>query len=253
MTNLRNIYGIVVAAGQGTRLGFDMPKALVKIRDGEEQTILGLALSQLCKTPGVTFSKFFVTYPDGYLGQFESVLEDAASLVLGGAASLVLGGAASLVLGGAASLVLGGATRQESVRLALQAIGELKPKPRDLVLIHDAARCFVDPETVRAVIDCAAATGAATLGVPQTDSLKVVNSVDLRVERSVSREELWRVQTPQVFEFQHIIRAHAEYQGPATDDASMVEPFHSVQMVMGSEQNFKVTTSWDLELLRCLV
>ncbi|MCI5066492.1 2-C-methyl-D-erythritol 4-phosphate cytidylyltransferase [bacterium] len=237
----QRVFGIVLAAGQGTRLGSALPKAFVSV--GEE-TLLSLSLARLQRE--VSFEKVFIPYPDGYGDRCREVLE-GSSLLKGS-------------LRGSYELCQGGDTRQQSVWAALQRVSEEVDEEgeRAVVLIHDAARCLVDPSSVRRVVDAASLHGAATLGLPQTDSLKRVEPETSVAEETVSRAGLWRIQTPQVFEFAHIFRAHreaVEAQEPptATDDADLVQRFCPVRVVLGAEQNLKVTTPWDLDLVRMLV
>lgn len=140
--------------------------------------------------------------------------------------------------------VYGGETRQESVRNGLKALEDLSP---ELVLIHDAARPFVRPELVHQVIDALSDYPGVTPGIPVVDTLKKVGD-DGQIESSVSRDGLWRVQTPQGFHFQTILDLHDQYAlTPGfTDDASLLEAACiPVRVVSGCEENVKITTPQD--------
>src|SRR5512143_3569024 len=122
-------------------------------------------------------------------------------------------------------LVAGGAERQDSVRHGLAAVGDAT-----LVAIHDAARPFVAPATVAAVIEAARVDGAA---IPATDTVKIVDP-DNWIESTPPRARTWLAQTPQVFRTALLRAAHARGGdgAPATDDAALVERLgHRVRVV----------------------
>jgi len=144
--------------------------------------------------------------------------------------------------------VLGGARRQDSVRAGLEALAERSP---DLVLIHDAARPFVDGALISRVTASLQGHACALPCLPVTDTLKREECG--RVTGTVSREGLWRAQTPQGFHFDAILAAHrAAAQDPTldfTDDAAVAEWFGlDVALVEGAEHNRKLTTAEDLTI-----
>jgi 2-C-methyl-D-erythritol 4-phosphate cytidylyltransferase len=120
------------------------------------------------------------------------------------------------------------------------------------VVIHDAARPFVTPGLVTEVLAAAAATGAATAGLPVRDTVKRVR--DGYVECTLDREGLWLVQTPQAFRRDLLVEAHDKARRDGhlgTDDAVLVERLGvRVAMVPGLPENVKVTTPADLESAR---
>ena len=144
--------------------------------------------------------------------------------------------------------IAGGATRQASVLALLRATSA------DIVLIHDAARPFLPPQVVRAVKAAALEIGAASAALPVADTL--VQSQGEDWGRLTPREDIWAVQTPQGFERQLLLSAHAqaERQGiQATDDAGLVARLgHPVRLVRGDARLFKITTPGDWELARAL-
>jgi 2-C-methyl-D-erythritol 4-phosphate cytidylyltransferase/2-C-methyl-D-erythritol 2,4-cyclodiphosphate synthase len=146
--------------------------------------------------------------------------------------------------------VAGGASRQESVCAGLEALAETAPD-LDLVLIHDAARPFVDEALIDRVIDGLAAHAGALPCLPVTDTLK--RGRGGRVTATVDRTELWRAQAPQGFKFDAILAAHraAAEQGEDefSDDAGIAERFGlDVALVEGAETNEKLTTAEDLAM-----
>ena len=148
--------------------------------------------------------------------------------------------------------VPGGATRSESVRAALAAAPEA-----DIAVIHDAARPLVTADLVER---CIAAVGdgfaGAIAAAPMTDTVKRVGD-GLRVEETVAREALWRVQTPQVFRADVLRQALDVPPGvlaTATDDASLVERAGgAVRVVEAPADNIKVTRPVDLDVAAALL
>jgi 2-C-methyl-D-erythritol 4-phosphate cytidylyltransferase/2-C-methyl-D-erythritol 2,4-cyclodiphosphate synthase len=150
--------------------------------------------------------------------------------------------------------VAGGAERQDSVRSGLEA---LAANPPDRVLIHDAARPFVEPSLIARVIARLDDHEAALPCVAVTDTLTVVK--EGRVTGTLPRDELCRAQTPQGFRFDAILAAHRaaakERDSTFTDDAGIARWFGlEIALVEGSEANRKLTSAEDIasadELLR---
>ncbi len=139
--------------------------------------------------------------------------------------------------------VLGGATRQESCRNGLESLVELAP---ERVLIHDAARPFVDSTTIDGVLDALVNGPAVIAAIPVTDTLKKA-SAENRIAETVEREGLWRAQTPQGFRYAEILEAHRKLAAQSlTDDAAVAEAAGlAVALAPGSEDNFKLTTEED--------
>ena len=151
-------------------------------------------------------------------------------------------------MGKVAGLCGGGERRQDSVRAGLDALGEC-----DWVAVHDGARPLLDRAMVLRGLAAAAETGAAVCAVPVKDTIKVV-AEDGAVQETPPRERLWQVQTPQIFRYELLLRAHEECRGDFTDDASMVESLGAtVKVFMGSYRNVKVTTPEDLLVVQALL
>ena len=136
---------------------------------------------------------------------------------------------------------LGGKRRQDSVRQGLKELDNCQ-----WVVIHDCARPFLTAVLIRDGLKAAQETGAATAAVPVKDTIKL-GTDDCLVVETLARERLWSVQTPQVFQFDIIDRAHEQIKDNVTDDASMVERLgYKVKLYMGSYNNIKITTSEDI-------
>ncbi|MFN2566250.1 MAG: 2-C-methyl-D-erythritol 4-phosphate cytidylyltransferase [Gemmatimonadaceae bacterium] len=146
---------------------------------------------------------------------------------------------------------VGGRTRAESVYHGLEDL----PDEARLVLVHDAARPLVGPQTIDRVIAEARAGRAATAAMPLVDTLKEAGD-DRRISRTVPRDNLWRAQTPQGFPREVILNAHAEARrrgSSATDDAALCEQLgYEVVVVRGSERAMKVTDEEDFARVEAL-
>ena len=220
-----------MAAGRGERLGGDTAK--------QYQLIGGIPMVLRALRP-------FTSHPD--VAQVVLVLppED----VTNPPAFLTALSASSP---SAFSVVPGGRHRGDSVRAGLSALrSECK-----VVLVHDAARPFVDPEVIDAVIACARAGEGAVPAVPLSDTLKEATAADATlIRRTRPRARLWRAQTPQAFPRKILERAHAlaaRTGHRATDDAALVEAMGiPVRLVSDSCWNLKVTTPDDLALAQLL-
>ena len=149
-------------------------------------------------------------------------------------------------------LVAGGARRQQSVYQGLQQIG---PGCR-IVIIHDGVRPFVRHDQIVACVNGAEKFGSCILGVPAYDTLKQVDKSG-RIANTIARDAIWLAQTPQVFRYELIKKAHDQarldgYQG--TDDASLVERLGAaVKIIGGSRSNIKITNQEDLKIARALL
>ena len=146
-----------------------------------------------------------------------------------------------------ARIVVGGARRQDSVRAALDAVGDA-----EWVVVHDGARPLLTTKLVEDGLAAAQDTGAAIAAVPVVDTIKQVDGP--KVVTTLSRDELWAVQTPQVFRRALLAEAHARSPQDVTDDAALVESIGGeVRVYMGAYENIKVTTPADLQVVRALL
>lgn len=216
---------LLAAAGMGTRLGGNEPKALLDVggrpllvRTLERLAPLGLADCAV------------VTAPPARLSEFQKLLNETFPQR-------------------SIRVIAGGAERQHSVWMGLEALDA----GTEIVVIHDAARPFVPIESVRTSIDAAAEFGAATVAIPVIDTI-LIDDGGAFLQDTPDRRTLWACQTPQTFRVDTIREAHrraaaADYLG--TDDASLVRRYGGrVKLVIGSPMNFKITTPADLALAR---
>jgi 2-C-methyl-D-erythritol 4-phosphate cytidylyltransferase/2-C-methyl-D-erythritol 2,4-cyclodiphosphate synthase len=142
----------------------------------------------------------------------------------------------------------GGRRRQDSVKKGLQRLRDCR-----WVVIHDGARPLVAPDLIERGLSEVRESGAAVAAVPVKDTIKRV-SPDGFVQETPERDALWAIQTPQVFLFDLIFRAHQEITEDVSDDATMVERLgHRVKIYKGSYENIKVTTPEDLALAEVIL
>ncbi len=218
-----HVTAIVPAAGEGSRFGGAVRKQFIALNGLPilSHTLRALAASR-------ALAAMIVVVPPGE----ESRGRDALSLARVDIETEVISG---------------GQERQDSVYKGLQ-----RAKPdTDMVLIHDGVRPFVSREVVLATIEAAEEWGAAVAAVPVTDTIKQVDTGGLVVD-TPAREQLWAVQTPQVFRYALLMRAHQSVRDHGivvTDDAAMVERIGvKVKVVRGSYENIKITSEEDLPL-----
>ena len=154
-------------------------------------------------------------------------------------------------MGKVTAVVAGGNSRQESVNLGLNALGD-KVK---LAAVHDGARPLITWQVIDRVVRAANTYGAAAPAVPAKDTIKVVEGYV--VKNTPDRATLRAVQTPQVFDYDMLRGAlkKAEVDGAqVTDDCSAVERIGlTVKIVEGDERNIKVTTPMDLKIAEMLL
>jgi len=210
---------IIVAAGSSRRMGFDKLAA-----DLCGESVLTRSILALAACPEVTEIRV-VTSPE----QFEAVREAAIRL-----------GISKFI-----EVIEGGAERHLSVHAGLERVGE----GCDLVAVHDAARPLVSVAAVTRCVAVARESGAATLAHRIADTLKRGNAAG-EVSGAVSRDDLWAMETPQIFSLPLLLEAYAAVlvRGDlVTDEVSAVTGIgHLVKLVENFEPNLKITVPADL-------
>ena len=219
-----SVAAIIAAGGQGRRLGAPTPKQFVRVGD---RTLLERSVDAFVRHPAI--DEVVVVLPP----------DVAAPATLGHGVKPV-------------TVVTGGARRQDSVAAGFSAI----TAGVDLVLVHDAARPFVDAATIERTIAAAREGGAAIAALPASDTVKeAAPGSPARVGRTVPREVIWLAQTPQGFTRDVLADAIRLGQSGAagTDEAALAEQAgHAVRLVEGDARNIKVTTAADLAHARVL-
>jgi 2-C-methyl-D-erythritol 4-phosphate cytidylyltransferase/2-C-methyl-D-erythritol 2,4-cyclodiphosphate synthase len=213
---------LIVAAGRGSRFGGEVPKQYTNLGG---VAVLRRTVLAFRNHPGIA-SILVAIHPD------DRELCDAAIGDLD------------------IPIVFGGATRQDSVLNLLEA---LEAPAEDRVLIQDAARPLVNAGIIDRMIAALDTVRGAIAAVPLADTLK--RGADGKITGTVDRTALWRAQTPQGFHFGAILLAHRDAAGmELTDDAAVAEQAGiAVELVMGDEDNFKITSAGDLARAELLV
>lgn len=147
-------------------------------------------------------------------------------------------------------VISGGKERQDSVYNGLESI----PSNTDIVIVHDGVRPLVSSQLISKSINKAYKMGACVAALPVKDTIK--RAENETVLETISRDDLWQVQTPQSFNYSILKEAHQkarENEFYSTDDSSLVEWHgHPVSIILGESNNIKITTNADLELSRLL-
>jgi len=228
------VIAVIVAAGRGVRAGAAGPKQYQLLAG---KTVLARAAAAFLDHPAVTAVRVIIHAEDhDFYAISMHGLSDRGKLM---------------------APVVGGRERQDSVRLGLESLMADSP---DIVLIHDAARPFVDAGTISRVIAAARETGGAIAALPVFDTIKKADgalapSLAPSIAATVSRDGLWRAQTPQGFRFEAILEAHRAAAGETlTDDAAVAERSGlTVSLVSGSPDNMKITQAEDFGMAEILL
>ena len=145
------------------------------------------------------------------------------------------------------AVCIGGRRRQDSVLAGLQLLGDC-----DLVIIHDGARPLVTIGLIEDGIAAAKETGAAVAAMPATDTIKLADK-KLITYQTLTRDNLWLCQTPQVFLYDLLIKAYRKTTAEVTDDAQIVElAGGKVKLYSGSYDNIKITAPADMAMAEML-
>ncbi len=209
------ITALIVAAGRGLRAGGELPKQYQSISGA---ALLRHAVLRLLACPRIGGIRVVIN-PD------DRALYNAA--------------VANLDLG---PPIAGGATRQESALAGLEA---LTADPPAIVMVHDAARAFVPDSVLDALLAALQdpANDGAVPALPVTDSLRRGSA---HYDAAIGREDLWRVQTPQVFRYPALLAAHRAAPPGATDELAIAMAAGlRIAITAGDERAFKVTEPAD--------
>ncbi len=226
---------MLLAAGRGTRLGADVPKAFLEL--GGDTLLVHSAARLLAALPADSDCEVLVmVQPEDRARHVPACLERLRAVMPRGVEPRV---------------VDGGETRQESMERGLS----LTSDDVDLICVHDAARALVPVERVRECLRTAAALGGALLAVPAADTLKRVEHG--KVVETLDRSAIYYAQTPQIARRDWFVAAAAAARQSGfavTDDVSLLEHAgREVAVVSGSAGNLKITRPDDLPLAAALL
>lgn len=218
---------IVLAAGQGRRMGTKVQKQFLEI---EGRPILYYALETFEKSEII--DQVVLVVEKGLEAYCQEEIVDKYHLKK------------------VERIVVGGKERYESVYHGLRALEEQIP---DYVFIHDGARPFIETEILQRAYEEVQKSKACVVGMPSKDTIKKVDENGIVLE-TPERKYLWQVQTPQVFAYPLIKEAYDELMSKkivnVTDDAMVLETMKKmpVKLVEGSYKNIKITTLEDLDI-----
>ena len=213
---------IIPAAGQGTRMGSSIPKQFLLLQG---KPILHHTLRAF-ETSGLVDSITLVV-PEKDFDDARKAWAKDCDIVK--------------------NIVAGGKERQDSVYNGFRAIDA----DTDVVIVHDGVRPFVSADMIQRAIEAAQRYGAAITAIPVSDTIKQSDDEGF-VARTVERNGLWRIQTPQAFQYGVLAEAFQKavkdsYFG--TDEGSLLEHAgKKVKIIEGSEMNIKITRKEDLIL-----
>lgn len=220
------VHLLIAAAGSGRRMGGDRNKLLLPLCGKE---VLSWTLDAAISADSINWI--------GIIGQSRD--QEAIAPLLQSSPKTI-------------KWILGGSTRQESVANGLNA---LPPKVKK-VLIHDGARCLVDPNLFNRVAEAIKHQNAIIAACPVTDTIKQVNNAG-GIINTLERKTLWAAQTPQAFNVDQLKEAHKyalQNNWEVTDDASLFERLGlPVQVLESSNSNIKVTTKFDLSIAELIL
>ena len=214
---------IIVAAGQGARIGGPVPKQLLDLGG---RSLLQRSVAAFDDHPDV--AEIVVVLPEALVADGGALVGDVKRRT---------------------HIVAGGARRQDSVANGMAAVGS----ESELVLVHDAARPFASRALIDRVIAAASECGAAVPAIPVRDTVKRVVRQTRDVAATIPRDEVWLAQTPQGFRRDVLVEAIARGAGSteATDEAMLAElAGHTVRVVDGDAANVKITQPEDLAAAR---
>ena len=236
---MKNI-AVILAGGIGARVGGNTPKQLLPLQDGK--SVLEHAVDAFEQSPHID-EICIVMHPDYIIHAEQMLLANGWQKVR--------------------HIIPGGKERWESSVNAIRAFTPytLHPTPITNLLLHDAARPFVSQEIIARVCKALEEHEAVTVAIPSTDT--VYEMLDGKVARIPQRSTIMRAQTPQAFRLELIAEAYTKALGvdslsaeacatchlPATDDCGVVFnhlPEVSVHIVLGEEQNKKITFKEDI-------
>jgi 2-C-methyl-D-erythritol 4-phosphate cytidylyltransferase len=217
-------YVVIVAAGQGTRMGADRNKVLLPLKG---VPVIVRTLRVFEQDPGCSGIILVVRKDEIVLFRKLTEMHRIKKIL---------------------AFANGGTDRQDSVWNGLKALDGQDADHQSIVLIHDGARPFVGQDRVAEVTEAAGRQNAALLAVPVKDTIKQAEGIN--VKKTLDRKTLWAAQTPQAFRFSTILEAHRQGRMDhfqATDDASLAEHLGiPVALVRGSYRNIKLTTPEDM-------
>ena len=235
---------LIPAAGRGTRFSGDMPKQYIELAG---ETVLSRTISAVAETQCFDLIVIVISPDDTHFDSFR--LPERVVLFDKNFDFATIKTKVPLMV-----LKMGGKTRAETVANGLKFLVEEKWLDKDdTIAVHDAARCSVNVSDIQKLLSCDCPDGAI-LATPCADTLKIADESG-RITETISRENVWQAQTPQVFRagllHEAMVKANL---AEITDEASAVEKLgHKPQAILGNLNNIKLTRPEDKAFLEQLL
>lgn len=236
--NKKKCTAIVLAAGQGKRMGTSIQKQYIEL---EGKPLICYALKVFQESEVIDDIVFVAG-----MGQIDYVRQEIIE---------------KYGFDKVSAVVEGGKERYDSVWRGLKALNQdtfSDEEGESYVFVHDGARPFVSEEILRRGYEAAMQYRACVAGMPSKDTVKLVDAEDFAI-KTPERKYVWAIQTPQIFEKNLIIEAYSRIMREkcinVTDDAMVVEQMTGVPVKLfeGSYENIKVTTPDDLKIARAFI
>lgn len=211
------IVAIIAAAGMGSRMGSKLPKQYLAFKD---KSILYHSILPFYQHNKI--DKIFCIIAKNDINLYQDAIAD-------------------LQIEG---VIFGGKERQDSIRIALEQIKDLNPKK---ILIHDAARPFINKKIIDNLIIELNNNQAVIPAIKISDTIKEVKNNF--IIKTIPRENIYLAQTPQAFDYNLIYSLHQKYKDHKfTDDAALCEYENmAVKIISGDNNNFKITNKQDYD------
>lgn len=240
--NRNDLYIIFPAAGSGSRMKSSTNKLFMKV---DEVTVLERTLMAFSSFSDLTGIRLH-----GIIATSEDLIDDIKLVVANNEHYSYI-----------EDIVLGSDTRAKSVYNGVKALSNLKTPPlkEDPVFIHDMARCLIDSDTLNTCLDTLENCDVCVAAVKAKNTIKLLRSDGITIDKTLDRDYLYEAQTPQCFRyralldcFSRTIKANPDIK--CTDDVSLAEMSgYDVKIAQGSYSNIKITTPEDINLALSLL
>lgn len=216
-------FAVIVAGGNGTRMGSSLPKQFMLLKD---KPVLYYSIKAFIEA--YTDLQIILVLPVVYTDMGQEIIDayfDKERI----------------------RITAGGDTRFQSVKNGLQLVDE-----ESIIFVHDGVRCLVSKELIQRCYEQVVETGSAIPVIPSKDSVRLITEEG---NDALDRNKVMMVQTPQTFHSKILLPAfQIDYKDKFTDEASVVEAYGlKVSLVEGEENNFKITRPIDLHLAEKLM
>jgi 2-C-methyl-D-erythritol 4-phosphate cytidylyltransferase len=216
-------YAVIVAGGSGTRMGGNLPKQFLLLK---EKPVLYYSIQAFLSA--FADLEVILVLPEDHIGTGQEIIDayfDKDRI----------------------QIIEGGDTRFQSVKNGLQLISE-----EGIVFVHDAVRCMVSKELIHRCYMSAVETGSAIPAIASKDSVRLITEEG---NDAIDRNKVMLVQTPQTFHSKILLPAYQiDYKDRFTDEATVAEAFGlKVSLVEGDDNNIKITRPVDLLVAESLI